>query len=89
MGMTEVFAVILLGLAFAAVLFYHAVESAAWRDERSRLLDRIMARNYTDFVYAKSPETVETPQLLTDEAEAAWHAENMKLHPELYPDEGE
>ena len=41
--------------------------------ERSRLLDRIMARNYAEFIYAQRP-TGPVEQLTTDEAEAAWYA---------------
>lgn len=88
-------------LAFAILaatfLVYHILEARTWSHERAKLLDRIMARNYGEFVYTRTVSEAETPQMITDEAEAAyakevqtldraWHERNAKEHPELYPD---
>lgn len=90
---------IALGLALAAAIALYAVESRAWRAERRDLLNRVMARNYNEYAHTVTATTSETPQMTSDEAEAAWaiahateadaawHAENRRLHPELYPDE--
>ena len=71
------------------ILVFHAKESAAWRVERQDLLNRIMARNYAEFIYAQPTERVETPQMYTDADEAAWHEKNRKEHPDLYPEDVE
>jgi hypothetical protein len=83
------FIALLLVAMLGAVLYWHAIESASWQAERAELLNRIMARNYTDFVYSKPTEHVETPQMYTDADEAAWHAKNRKEHPDLYPEDVE
>lgn len=81
---------------FVAVSYWR--EREQWRVERADLLNRIMARNYNEFVHTVTTASVETPQMTTDEAEAkwsvthesadeAWHEENRRQHPELYPDD--
>lgn len=85
--MSELIAILVLVAALVAVLFYHATEAAAWRAERRDLLNRVMAKNYTDYVYAKPSESVEIPQMYTDADEVAWHKKHAKENPELYPDD--
>lgn len=84
--------------AYVTVLTLAQVrERREWAAERSRLLDRIMARSYNELVRTTTTATLETPQMTSDEAEAkwaldhryddeAWHKQNMAEHPELYPD---
>lgn len=74
--MVETVALLVLAAALAGLGFFHYREAQAWRAERAQLLDRIMARSYTDYVYATKPETAEPPQLLTDSDEAKWYAEH-------------
>lgn len=59
-------------------VYVHVTESAAWRDERAELLDRVMAKTYSEFVYTATATTVETPQLTTDALEAAWYEANAR-----------
>jgi hypothetical protein len=76
-----------LAILVVTLLAYHILEARAWSAERSRLLDRVMARSYNEFVYSQAATTEEVPQMTSDEAEAAWHEANRSKHPELYPDE--
>lgn len=65
----------------------HARERSEWTQERSRLLDRIMARSYTDFVYTTKTEAeADTTAIAPEAPDLAWHEQNFKDHPEQYPD---
>lgn len=72
--MNETIALLVISAAFGAAVLFHLWEAKAWRAERANLLDRLMARTYQEFVYSTKPDTTETPQLTTDEAEQAWYA---------------
>ena len=72
--MSETIALLVVTAAFGAAVLFHAKESAAWRAERADLLNRIMAKTYSEFVYSTKTEASETPQLTSDEAESAWYA---------------
>lgn len=76
-----------LAILVVTLLAYHIFMERAWSKERGQLLNRIMAKSYNEFVYTATTTTAETPQMTTDEAEAAWHEQNKAKHPELYPDE--
>lgn len=71
--MEYAFTVVVLLLALS-VAFYMR-EARAWRDERAQLLDRLMARNWGEYIQG-TREVDSTPiqQLSTDELEAAWYA---------------
>lgn len=77
-------------IVFAALSSLIAVQTLAtirerkeWAQERSRLLDRIMAKTYNEFVHTVTMTTAEAPTPISDEA---WHKQNYAEHPELYPD---
>lgn len=74
-------------LACAATFAAWQRDRREWSTERGQLLDRIMARSYADFVHTTTVTGVETPQMTSDEAEAAWHEQNKAKHPDQYPDE--
>lgn len=101
--MNDTIAMLVLAAVLGAVIAFHLYEAKAWRAERADLLSRIMAKTYTDYVYTQPQPTAadETPQLLTDAAEAKfhaehivatmaadteWHRQNYADHPEQYPD---
>ena len=62
-------------------VYFHVRESAAWREERSELLDRVMARSYNEFAYTATTTTPAEP--VSDDT---WHEQNAARHPDLYPD---
>lgn len=65
-------------VAVCVILISNAIgmyERSQWNSERAQLLDRLMARNWGEYVAGtRTIEAPETPQLTTDEAEAAWYA---------------
>lgn len=79
--MTEVLALILMGAALGAVLFIHEIEKRGWRAERADLLNRLMVKNWTEYqAMTQQPTEDNTPQLTTEEAEAAWYAAQQRQY---------
>lgn len=69
----------MIDLAFAilaaTLLVYHVLEARSWSRERAQLLDRLMARNWGEYVAGvRAVDESDTPQLTTDAIEAAWYS---------------
>lgn len=69
-----------LAVAFLATVIWHLYESRQWTKERTRLLDRVMAR---DFDHYKTYEGAERPHtfepILSDEQEAAIYGKTHQV----------
>lgn len=68
--------------AFVAAFFFaqreHACQRAEWSAERARLLDRLMARDWREYVALTNtaPAAEAAPQVVTDEDEARYASEH-------------
>lgn len=72
--MTELLALIPTTAALIAAVFFYHRESAAWRAERADLLNRLMARDWTEYrAMTHEPPHYQIPQFSTDELESLWY----------------
>lgn len=91
--MIEVLALVCLteALAFAGAFFFaqrdRAHERTGWAKEKERLLDRVMAKDLSEYkTYGERPPAPPIPQVIDDEDEARY-ASRVSTYPERREDE--